>query len=186
MRARRLIFPLLALAVALALWWSSRREPAANSPAAVASGARPVASSATPATADAVGLSMPERSAAGAPGAADDFPLAAPLNAPGSTLARDLDAVGQILDAWRTNFPRAGNPVGENHEITAALTGDNPIQVVLIPKNHRAINAQGELCDRWGTPFRFHQVSGERMEIRSAGPDRKFGTADDGFWSPGS
>jgi hypothetical protein len=42
------------------------------------------------------------------------------------------------------------------------------------------------LCDRWGTPLRFHQLSGERMEIRSAGPDRKFGTPDDALWSPGS
>lgn len=186
MRARRLIFPLLALVVALALWWTSRREPAATPPATVVSGTRQVATSPAKAANDGAGSLPPERGPAGASDAATDFPLAALLNAPGSTLARDLDAVGQILDAWRTNFPRTGNPVGENHEITAALTGDNPLQVVLIPKNHRAINAQGELCDRWGTPFRFHQVSGERMEIRSAGPDRKFGTADDGFWSPGS
>ncbi|HUR58124.1 MAG TPA: hypothetical protein VM029_10475 [Opitutaceae bacterium] len=114
-----------------------------------------------------------------------DFPIAAPLNAPGSTIARDLDTVRLVLEAWRSNFPRDGNPVGENHEITAALTGDNRLDLVLIPKNHPALNERGELCDRWGTPFRFHQISGDRMEIRSAGPDRKFGTADDVDWTPG-
>jgi hypothetical protein len=121
-------------------------------------------------------------SAAPAP---EEFPLAAPLNAPAGTIARDLDALAQILDAWRTNFPGQGNPVGENSEIAAALSGDNPAHLVLIPRNHRAFNDRGELCDRWGTPFRFHQLSGEHMDLRSAGPDRKFGTADDAVWSSG-
>ncbi len=116
--------------------------------------------------------------------AAEDFPIVAPLNQPGSTLARDLATVAAVLDAWRTNFPREGNPVGENADITAALGGANPLGLVLIPKQHPAINAQGELCDRWGTPFRFHQLSGEHMEIRSAGPDRTFATPDDGRWQP--
>ncbi len=116
--------------------------------------------------------------------APEDFPIVAPLNQSGSTLARDLATVAAVLDAWRTNFPREGNPVGENADITAALGGANPLGLVLIPKQHPAINAQGELCDRWGTPFRFHQLSGEHMEIRSAGPDRKFATEDDGRWQP--
>jgi hypothetical protein len=113
-----------------------------------------------------------------------DYPIAAPLNAPNSTLARDLDTLSHIFDAWRSNFPREGNPVGENADITAALMGENRLSLVLIPRNHRAINAQGELCDRWGTPFRFHQLSGEHMEIRSAGPDKKFATEDDAVWTP--
>lgn len=113
-----------------------------------------------------------------------EYPLAAPLNAPNSTISRDLDTLQQILDAWRSNFPGEGNPVGENSDITAALTGKNRHGLALIPPRHAAINARGELCDRWGTPFRFHQLSGEKMEIRSAGPDRKFATADDAVWTP--
>ena len=115
---------------------------------------------------------------------AEQFPIVAPLNQPGSTIGRDLDTLSQVLDAWRTNFPRDGNPVGENSDITGALAGDNALGLVLIPKNHPAINGRGELCDRWGTPFRFHQLSGHRMEIQSAGPDRKFATADDAIWNP--
>ena len=113
-----------------------------------------------------------------------DFPIAAPLNAPDSTIARDLDIVSQIFEAWLSNFPREGNPVGENAEITAALMGDNRLGLALIPKGHRALNERGELCDRWGTPFRFHQLSGTKMEVRSAGPDRKFATPDDVVWTP--
>lgn len=114
----------------------------------------------------------------------EEFPIVAPLNQPNSTIGRDLDTLSQVLDAWRTSFPRDGNPVGENAEITAALAGENSLGLVLIPKTHPAINARGELCDRWGTPFRFHQLSGQHMEIRSAGPDRKFATADDAIWHP--
>ena len=138
--------------------------------------------------------SSPAAGKSGAPGASTgapattfseaDFPIAAPLNAPGSTIARDLDILSQIFETWQSNFPRDGNPVGENAEITAALMGDNGLEFALIPKGHRAVNGRGELCDRWGTPFRFHQLSGTRMEIRSAGPDRKFGTEDDAIRTP--
>jgi hypothetical protein len=113
-----------------------------------------------------------------------DFPIVAPLNRRDSTIARDLETLAHVLEAWRSNFPREGNPVGENADITAALAGDNRLGFVLIPRNHPAINSAGELCDRWGTPFRFHQVSGQDMEIRSAGPDRIFATADDAEWNP--
>ena len=110
--------------------------------------------------------------------------LADGLNASGGDIHRDLMILQDIFIAWRTNFPHDGNPVGENNEITAALTGGNSLQLALIPPNHPAINARGELCDRWGTPFVFHQLSGTRMEIRSAGPDRKLYTADDAVLTP--
>ncbi|MDO8540834.1 MAG: hypothetical protein Q7S40_10395 [Opitutaceae bacterium] len=185
MFSRRIVFPLLAVAIAVALWFQLQPNERNAKPRAV-----------EPPRGEANARS-PENSNRGDAPAAHDratitaidpagFPLAAPLNAPGSTAARDLEALSHILDAWRSNFPRDGNPVGENREITAALTGENTLQLVLIPKRHPAVNAHGELCDRWGTPYRFHQLSGDRMELRSAGPDRKFGTADDVEWSPGS
>lgn len=116
--------------------------------------------------------------------AASDFPIAAPLNAPDSNIGRDLEIVRQLFEAWLSNFPREGNPIGENAEITAALMGENRLGLALIPRGHRALNERGELCDRWGTPFRFHQLSGTQMEVRSAGPDRKFATEDDAMLTP--
>lgn len=111
--------------------------------------------------------------------AAAGSPIADALNASDGTIRRDLAILDELFGAFHTNFPRLGNPIGENVEITSALTGENPAKFVFISPRHRAINALGELCDRWGTPFRFHQVSGTQMEIRSAGPDRKFATPDD-------
>ena len=110
--------------------------------------------------------------------------LADELNSPRSNIQADLRVVAGIVDTFRSNFPREGNPVGTNAEITAALTGRNRLHLSLIPQDHPAINARGELCDRWGTPFFFHAESGMRMEIRSAGPDRKMWNQDDVVFTP--
>jgi len=72
-----------------------------------------------------------------------------------------------------------GNPVGTNAEITSALLGDNLKQVKLPLPEGSTRNEAGELCDPWRTPWFFHQLSGSQMEIRSAGPDLEFYTADD-------
>ena len=72
------------------------------------------------------------------------------------------------------------NPVGTNPEITAALMGKNPKQINFITSDSGLrVNANGEMVDAYGTPFFFHQLSGQEMEIRSAGEDRKMWTFDD-------
>ncbi|MBT5902951.1 MAG: hypothetical protein HOH58_12680 [Opitutaceae bacterium] len=106
------------------------------------------------------------------------------LNQIGGSIERDLSIVDEVLAAWQTNFPGLGNPVGLNVEITAALTGRNKLRLDLIPADHPAINEAGELCDRWGTPFIFHQISGDNMELRSAGSDRLPYSADDWVFNP--
>ena len=110
--------------------------------------------------------------------------LADQLNATTGDIRADLRIVDECVATFRSNFPRDGNPVGSNAEITAALTGKNKFRLALIPPTHSAINRAGELCDRWGTPFYFHAESGTRMTIRSAGPDQKLHTADDAVFSP--
>lgn len=113
------------------------------------------------------------------PSTAGTSPIAENLNAPTGTIRRDLEILHEVFAAWQTNFPHEGNPVGENAEIAAALTGKNKFSFAFIAPGHRALNANGELCDRWGTPFFFHALSGAQMEIRSAGPDKKLYTPDD-------
>ena len=71
------------------------------------------------------------------------------------------------------------NPVGTNAEIMAAIMGKNPHQAVLGPPEGISLNSRGELVDEWGTPYFFHQLSKDVMEIHSAGPDKTMGTADD-------
>jgi hypothetical protein len=183
---RLVIVAVLLLAVGTALLWR-RTVPRSGEPPKNVSSAG--TATAVPPPRPATGASdarAPSAAAAdGLTGSLEvDYPLAALLNAPNSTIGRDLDAMRQIFENWRSNFPHEGNPVGENVDIAAALTGGNRLGLVIIPKNHPALNARGEVCDRWGTPFRFHQLSGSRMEIRSAGPDRKFATADDAVWTP--
>lgn len=82
-----------------------------------------------------------------------------------------------MLRDFRTRMGE--NPVGSNAEIMKALMGGNPVGARLGPIDGQGINEQGELVDRWGTPYFFHQLSKNSMEVRSAGPDRKMWTADD-------
>jgi hypothetical protein len=110
--------------------------------------------------------------------------LADDLNSASGDIHADLRILNEIFRQYRSST-RLANPVGENAEITAVLTGRNRLNFAFIPPNHPAINSRGELCDRWGTPFFFHQLSGEQMEIRSAGPDRQLWTSDDQVLTPG-
>ena len=105
--------------------------------------------------------------------------VGAGLNAAEGTARGDLLILQEVLATWRTNASGLGNPVGDNQEITAALSGQNQWKFSIIPADHPAINERGELCDRWGTRLFFHQQSGDRMEIQSAGPDRERFTDDD-------
>jgi hypothetical protein len=135
------------------------------------------------------------RAAAQAPAAqpvAVELPSSAPeessrladgLNSPSGDIHADLRIVNHIFVAYRAALHN-GNPVGENSEITAALTGRNRLGFAFIPKDCPAINSKGELCDRWGRPYFFHQISGEQMEIRSAGPDGVLWTTDDAVLTP--
>jgi hypothetical protein len=94
-------------------------------------------------------------------------------------VGEDLRIVQAVLEAFRTSFPAEGNPTGSNPEITAALSGANRLGLVLVPRGHPAINVDGALCDRWGTPYFFHSESRRRTTVRSAGPDRRMWTDDD-------
>jgi len=71
------------------------------------------------------------------------------------------------------------NPVGTNPEIAAALQGKNPRQINFLAESGLRLNGKGEIVDGYGTPFFFHQISGNEMEIRSAGPDKVMWTPDD-------
>jgi hypothetical protein len=91
-------------------------------------------------------------------------------------ITEDLDKLSLSLRDYRTLM--AQNPVGTNAEITKALKGGNPKGAQLAPEDGR-VNAKGEMVDRWGTPYFFHQMSATSMEVHSAGPDHKMGTDDD-------
>src|SRR5271157_303015 len=57
-----------------------------------------------------------------AAGAGDRSHLADALNSPAGDVRSDLRLIDEVFIAYRSAL-RSGNPVGENAEITAALTG---------------------------------------------------------------
>ena len=116
---------------------------------------------------------------------ADDAPshLADLLNSSTTDIHADLRLLDDIFQQYRSAM-HGDDPIGDNKDITAILSGKNKLDFAFIPKSCPAINAQGELCDRWGTPFYFHQLSGTDMQIRSAGPDKKLYTTDDEVLTP--
>lgn len=104
----------------------------------------------------------------------------AELNSGRTTALQDVRIVeGLIVNFRQTLKADTVPPLGFNEEITRALTGKNPVELAFIPSNHPAINERGLLCDRWGTPFHFHPVANDRVDVRSAGPDKKLFTIDD-------
>ena len=100
------------------------------------------------------------------------------LHAADSEPVDDLQTVEEIIQ-FHTRLFISVPGGGENVDIMRNLTGDNERNVALINPDHPAINDRGELVDRWGTPFHFHQISSRELEIRSAGPDGSLYTEDD-------
>jgi Type II secretion system (T2SS), protein G len=95
------------------------------------------------------------------------------------TLEEGRIATEKVTNMITSFHTRMGeNPVGTNAEIMKSLMGENPIHATFSP-DPPTLNAKGELIDPWGTPYFFHQISGDEMEIRSAGPDKIMGTPDD-------
>lgn len=89
----------------------------------------------------------------------------------------NLAEIETILGHYR--FAYGENPVGvENFEFTEQLLGQNPKKIVFIAADSPALKGN-ELVDQWGTPYFFHPLSGQEMELRAAGPDRTFWTQDD-------
>ena len=110
-------------------------------------------------------------------------PVAPPAEPKGLTpqeIQTVRDAIDNLEFVFR-DFATAvgGNPVGTNAEITAALRGDNLKQLKLDLPLDSTVNAAGELCDPWGSPWFFHKLSRLKMEIRSAGKDKQLYTEDD-------
>ena len=184
-------FSIFALCLALAAlagwgWWGRNgvrsamlaRQPASPEPQTPATPpANPVriTSSVTPGMPAVRTASPPSRPVAGGPAATVQLPASRPESQAQGTA--DLEGVRFMLRDFRTRL--GGNPVGSNAEIMRQVMGGNSTGARLGPPAGQSLNDDGELVDRWGTPYFFHQLSRSSMEIRSAGPDRRLWTADD-------
>jgi hypothetical protein len=93
---------------------------------------------------------------------------------------KDLEIVRQLISQYFTAMQnRAGPPVGDNADLMRAMSGKNPLRLRVIPEGSGVLGADGQLVDRWGTPYHLHKLAESYFEIRSAGPDRKLFTGDD-------
>ena len=103
---------------------------------------------------------------------------AADLHRGTDSAEEDLAIIAGLAEAYRKIFGRYPTG-GVNGEIMDSLRGRNDRNLAVIDPEHPDIGQQGDLVDRWGTPYYFHSVSRNELEIRSAGPDRKLWTEDD-------
>ncbi len=155
-------------------------DPGSAAPVATPSAARATAAPSPPPPANRAGGSSPRVIESPDPGRS---PMADRLNDPATSIREDGAILLRILENYRLAL--GSNPTGANAEITAQLSGHNSRRHAPLPPDLPAIDEEGNLLDRWGTPFFFHASSAREMEIRSAGPDREMYTADDAlFGSP--
>jgi hypothetical protein len=84
--------------------------------------------------------------------------------------------VEDLFTALQKYKERVGTyPTGGNLEVSKALQGANPKNVIVIVGSARKsnLNDKGEIVDPWGTPLRIY-FSDTGVLIRSAGPNRRF------------
>lgn len=98
------------------------------------------------------------------------------LSRPAPTAEEDIQELEELLALFRRSLGE--NPEGDNPDVVSALLGANRLKVAFLPASVSVIR-QGQLVDRWGTPYFLHPESAQRMTIRSAGPDARLFTEDD-------
>ena len=92
----------------------------------------------------------------------------------------DLTLMSRLMENALLLLKAAANrPLSANEDWADLLRGKNAAHEMFLPAQHIALNARGQLVDRWATPLFFHALGGGRFELRSAGPDRKLWTMDD-------
>lgn len=174
---------LVALAVGLLLFRSSRKQsekqPAANKTVSENTSNSPATKPPAPAFAsNTVAAPAPDTLASHAASPNPTREAGAATNEePALPPAVALDKARIVVRNYRSAFGE--DPVGTNPEITAALMGKNTKGINFVAGTGLSVDANGNMVDGYGVPFFFHQISGQEMEIRSAGPDHVMWTADD-------
>lgn len=90
----------------------------------------------------------------------------------------EIEVLHRLFRAYREEY--RSFPTGEdNAQFIRAMSGGNPRKIWYLPRPHQRIDPQGRLLDSWGTPYIFHAISRDYLEIRSAGPDKEIYNDDD-------
>jgi hypothetical protein len=92
----------------------------------------------------------------------------------------DLTLMSRLMENSLLLLKSAANrPLSANEDWADLFRGRNPAHERFLSDGSVALNPQGQLVDRWGTPLFFHALGGGRYAIRSAGPDHTLWTDDD-------
>lgn len=95
----------------------------------------------------------------------------------------DLNLMATFLDSvFLLIKQRDTADYATNEDLVEFLQGNNSHQSPFLNQSFRAINEDGQLIDRWGSPLIVHPVSRKLLELRSAGPDKTPYTEDDLLW----
>ena len=85
----------------------------------------------------------------------------------------DVDAQ-QIRSALMIYRMRTGRkPVEDSAAVFRALQGENANKTVYVLREDESVGSDGSFLDPWGTPYKLDS-SGNRIIVRSAGPNRQF------------
>ncbi len=99
---------------------------------------------------------------------------------PRTTPENDLTSLAHLMNNFSLLVKSsADRPMSANEDWAAVFRGLNPAHERFLPDTHVALDTQGRLIDRWGTPLFFHALGNHRFDLRSAGPDKKLWTDDD-------
>jgi hypothetical protein len=102
------------------------------------------------------------------------------LHAPEATVGEDVLTLTAWLEVWLSSTPvELRPPLATNADFVAVLKKPEAGASGWLPGNYSGLDADGQLLDRFGTPYLFHAESSSRITIRSAGPDRRLFTPDD-------
>lgn len=93
------------------------------------------------------------------------------VNARTAQFNEDVDNLFNALQKYKERV--GAYPMGGNLEVSKALQGANPKNVIVIVGRKTNMNDKGEFVDPWGTPLRIY-FSDTGILIRSAGPNRRF------------
>jgi len=89
-----------------------------------------------------------------------------------TALTRDRE--NQVVTAIKAYIAEYGTPVsGGPAQMIAQLSGQNQRKIIFIEIRQGGINANGELIDEWGTPYRFNISKPDAPRVWSCGPNRK-------------
>ncbi|MEX0329839.1 MAG: hypothetical protein AB3N64_00315 [Puniceicoccaceae bacterium] len=91
----------------------------------------------------------------------------------------DIRRMGQLLWSYRQMAKGVDHSFfSANEDIAKLFTGDGVVGIQAISRDHPCLR-NGKIVDRWDSPLLFHSISGSKIDIHSAGPDRTMGTEDD-------